>query len=372
MYSVEFVLKIVTPLYMFGANQQFPELRTSEFKGMIRFWWRALKCSNNIPILKDEEEKIFGGTSEKSGKSEVGVIIKEAQAKSNIGENLQRDNNFNWYFNKQERILKGRNRGIGYLLYSVINKKYFKPSGTFKLILYSKKDENALKNAVAAFWCAINLGNFGSRARRGAGSISVVNIKGETYGLEFIPTGRNSEELAQWLILNVNKAAKIINPVDHNCTYSNIISSSFILSKQSFSKWSDALSDIGAIYMDFRKDVRSNIQSGIFGLPIVHSNKSKVIGEFFDKQNQQKEIERRTSPLLFKILECDGKYYWLILRFGGNYLPNTAELILMIKEKKEKGASVEKVLRREKPSWNLLDDFWREVSRDNVGERFFN
>src|SRR5690606_39987213 len=67
----------------------------------------------------------------------------------------------------------------------------FKPDETFRVSLYSR-DEFALKNAVAAFWCAIKLGSFGSRARRGAGSLAVYRVAGDTYGFNFM-TNRSEE-----------------------------------------------------------------------------------------------------------------------------------------------------------------------------------
>lgn len=376
MYTVEFDIKVLTPLYMFGANQNNPELRASEFKGMIRFWWRALKCCESIGELKEKEEKFFGGTSGEGYKSKIDIMIKNGrEGKSNgnalVGNDLVKDYGFsNWHFNSKKRILEGKNRGIGYLFYSMLHKpkRYFKPDMTFKIILYSKK-EDALKNAVAALWCAINLGGFGSRARRGAGSLSVVNIVGDTYGLDFVPKGKNSQELAQWIIENVNKAADIIKPVNADCdAYTNIISSSFVISKQGYNTWYEALSSIGEIYMDFRYKTRSDIQNSIFGFPVVHSNKNKVIGRI-DKSGNY--ISRRSSPLSFKIVECDGRYHWMALKFGGAFLPQGADLVLL-KSEKINGKEKKTVLKAEKPRSDLLDKFWDEIKQDNGGDYLFN
>lgn len=47
---------------MAGADGRTPELGPSEFKGMMRFWWRAVKAEDDIAKLKKEENGIFGGT----------------------------------------------------------------------------------------------------------------------------------------------------------------------------------------------------------------------------------------------------------------------------------------------------------------------
>ncbi|MGC8872690.1 MAG: type III-B CRISPR module RAMP protein Cmr1, partial [Caldimicrobium sp.] len=65
--------KIITPMFMAGADRSNPELRPSEFKGMMRFWWRAIRAESDIEKLKKEEAEIFGGTGEKEGKSKVRI-----------------------------------------------------------------------------------------------------------------------------------------------------------------------------------------------------------------------------------------------------------------------------------------------------------
>jgi CRISPR type III-B/RAMP module RAMP protein Cmr1 len=71
---VKFTCSVVTPMFMAGADGRTPELRPSEFKGIMRFWWRAIREDDDIEKLKEEEAKIFGGT-EKEGKSKVAIRI---------------------------------------------------------------------------------------------------------------------------------------------------------------------------------------------------------------------------------------------------------------------------------------------------------
>lgn len=362
MYSVDFDIKILTPLYMFGADQEELEIRTASFKGILRFWWRALKCCDDHVKLKAMEEKIFGGTSEEAGKSKVSISINANRM--NILQDLRRDYNLKWNFNSSKRCLEGRDKGIGYLFYSMIQnnpkkgiypKKYFKPDETFRVSLYSRKDEFALKNAVVAFWCAVNLGGFGSRSRRGAGSLDVYRVTGDTYGLDFMAKGcKNRAELIQWIIKNTKKAAQIIGPVDTKCRgYSNISSASFIISNKGYQTWYEALSDIGGIYADFRYEHKDDIQSGVFGFPIMHTNKKTVQAKL-----NGKDIKRRSSPLSFKVIRCGHRYYWMALRFAGDFLPRGAKLTWSNTCEEE-------------PSYKLLDEFWGNLSNSNDGEHRF-
>ena len=270
MYIVDFDIKILTPLYMFGATPWEPEIRSASFKGLLRFWWRALKCCDDYAKLKAMEESIFGGTSKEAGKSKVNISIDTRYMK--ISHNLKKDYDLKWYSDpeKNKKSLEGKDKGIGYLFYPMFLKnvkKCFKPDETFRVSLYSR-DEFALKNAVAAFWCAINLGSFGSRARRGAGSLAVYRVAGDTYGFNFMTNDcKNKTELIQWIIKNTKRATEIIGPVDNRCIgYSNISSASFIISERNYKKWHEALSDIGERYADFKNEHRKDIQSGIFGL----------------------------------------------------------------------------------------------------------
>ena len=52
---------------MAGANLNQQELRPASFKGVMRFWWRAMNGDKkNIEELREEEAKIFGDTKRKS------------------------------------------------------------------------------------------------------------------------------------------------------------------------------------------------------------------------------------------------------------------------------------------------------------------
>jgi CRISPR type III-B/RAMP module RAMP protein Cmr1 len=51
---------------MAGANLNQQELRPASFKGVMRFWWRAMNGDLNLKELTKQEDKIFGSTEKKS------------------------------------------------------------------------------------------------------------------------------------------------------------------------------------------------------------------------------------------------------------------------------------------------------------------
>jgi CRISPR-associated protein Cmr1 len=72
----------VTPMFLSGANQKKFELRGASFKGVLRFWWRALAytlLNQDLSLIHDEECRIFGSAGSGLGlfKIRINQIGKE-------------------------------------------------------------------------------------------------------------------------------------------------------------------------------------------------------------------------------------------------------------------------------------------------------
>jgi len=345
-YKIRFKCKIITPMFMSSLVKEQPELRPSEFKGMIRFWWRAIKANNDIEKLAKEETEIFGSADKDIGKSKILIRIK--RLKICTGNHLKKDYKFNWYFNKNFRKLDKKHRGIGYLFYSTVRncaRKYIKPESLF-IIEFLSRDKEKLEKAVASFWASVYLGGFGTRARRGGGNITIIQVENsKNLNIpEFIINGNNSQEIADCLIDNYKKAKKVIAgtenyPQNFVTTYSNLSFSRFIISKDGKVNWFDALNEVGEIFHDFRYKHRNKIfDSAVFGLPVSHRSNGFV---------KSVQNNRRSSPLIFKILEVDSKYYWMVLRLSGEFLPQ--------------GDILKSNNQTQKPDYILIDTFWKEL-----------
>lgn len=67
MKTLEADFRIVTPLFMSGADQAIAELRPPSIKGVIRFWWRTLTYSRfneDLSQLAEQESELFGSTEQ--------------------------------------------------------------------------------------------------------------------------------------------------------------------------------------------------------------------------------------------------------------------------------------------------------------------
>lgn len=145
MYSVSFDLETITPLFMAGADGKTPELRPSSFKGMMRFWWRAMRAENDIGKLAKDEAKIFGGTGEGKGKSKISIRIEHNKPST-------------------ESYSPVPHKSVKFSLPAIDT------GGKFRC--YLNCEASYEKDAISAFKLALLLGGFGKRSRRGFGSIS--------------------------------------------------------------------------------------------------------------------------------------------------------------------------------------------------------
>jgi CRISPR-associated protein Cmr1 len=81
MAIIEADYRVLTPMFCAGADPSRPELRAPSFKGVLRFWWRALawaRLGGDLEKIHEEEDRIFGGPA--AGCSQVAVQIAFGQA----------------------------------------------------------------------------------------------------------------------------------------------------------------------------------------------------------------------------------------------------------------------------------------------------
>jgi len=358
MYKLTLTCKVITPMFMSGADGNTPELRPSEFKGMMRFWWRAIKADNNIERLRYKEAEIFGGTEEGGQKSKINIWIYPQPNEKKIGKNIKNDFKLDWNFDKKTNSLTGNNAGIGYLLYSTVNRKevkYIKPDFQFNIQI-SSYDEYAFKNAIASLWIAIYLGGFGKRSRRGGGNISVLKAEGESYGLSFIlPNISNKTNLKKQLEDNLKITFSFINSFikkeNAQTEYPNLKDARIVILDPKES-WYEALNIIGRLFKDFREKNKFDIfNMGAFGMPIMH-NKHRVRIVPYSKNNEKRLSERMASPLIIKLIRADNNYFPILIKLS-------TTLPLAGKEEKTKDVWIKKEIREIEMS--KIDEFINKI-----------
>lgn len=316
--------KIITPLFMGGASQQ-AELRTQSFNGLLRWWFRVAGGSIN------DEKRIFGWAGKTSNQGLCRIFIKDFDK---LKKKL-----FSKEFDNSGRVRQ--DKGINYLGFSLdqrfkkddknkIQREYLERNQQFeiKISFHPKANDDDIKKFFSSLWLAFNLGNFGSRARRGFGSIKIENIKenekditNDCFGLSFVPSG----DLKNWVKTNLDRIKNILNPSQRsNIPY--VFDNFEIYLFDEDKDWKNLLNKAGMAYRDFRRN-ESLDDRIVFGLPIVSVSRYRNL--------------RRASPLIFKVIEINKNNYALLFII---MKPNDKNKFIFHPERKN-------------VKWNLLSNF---------------
>ncbi|MDI6879692.1 MAG: type III-B CRISPR module RAMP protein Cmr1 [Desulfitobacteriaceae bacterium] len=163
---IRVTLSVVSPLFMYGADQNEPEIRAASLKGMLRFWYRAIALGRlkNWEAVREEENRIFG--SAEGGQAQFLLKIDFRGKEPIIESQLERN---------------ACQQGLFYMGYGPIsynkNKPFIKETTLFDLVILFKPDLSP--EDVFAVELALQglcyFGGVGSRSRRGFGSLNIVN-----------------------------------------------------------------------------------------------------------------------------------------------------------------------------------------------------
>ena len=291
MQQVTFTLRTLTPLFLAGADQTQAELRAPTFRGLMRYWYRALvgglvgTDSAGLIAVKELETSIFGATN--TG-SKVTIRVLEEPFES----------------------ISFRRSGDGkdYLLWSMEQftgkprRRYIPQDTNFQLIL-SAKNENTreLEQALAAFWLLIHLGGVGSRSRRCAGSLAVEFVEGDTYKLQFgeQSSKENLQRYLQQGLRTIRKLPSVEPIVVKNAFFDALAQNTCLIwvlhnDGKSWSSSDEAMNAVGTNLQQYRQK-KSLQEKSIFGLPL-----KNVSGK------------RRASPLLLRVSKLHGEQYVVI------------------------------------------------------------
>lgn len=179
-YKRVFTLELTTATFMHGADpRRDPKLRPPAIKGVMRYWFRALAgayCSKDL--IEEKEAALFGSTST-GAKLMVRLVGTPAPS-------LQ-----------PARLLPHK---PGSPVPALAAANQFEISLQPYPALTSDIQIELLAVASWVLWVAVNLGGFGQRARRGAGSLRLLKIEPALTGLPLtFPIYRSTQELAQRL-----------------------------------------------------------------------------------------------------------------------------------------------------------------------------
>jgi CRISPR-associated protein Cmr1 len=410
--TYELKCKIITPLFMGGAKfnpelrtqselKTQSELRTQSINGVLRWWFRV--AGGNI----EDEKRLFGWASDQSNQGLVRLFIKEI---------ILSNKNFSWELNKS--------LGFNYLGFSLkMQKRDPLPEDTeftLRISFHPRATEEDEKKFFATLWLAFNLGNFGSRSRRGFGSIKITSINNsninDLYGLSFNPNQNLNQNLKDWINQNLNKIKAYINstqnPFDSLEIYKieksnfnqlekwlkevqNRHKEKFLKNqwgKNNINNHMNLLDFMGFLLSAFRsyrnpdyqnaknilQNAKKNLQNNtnnltnnltferaIFGLPLNFYFSSLKKNSHNNSRNRykgtlnaklQNQTLRRASPLIIKILECNNNYEGIFIVIKSQFLPKDYSLNFLNQE----------VYLPKRNEWKAIDDFIDSLKNKNL------
>lgn len=172
---IKATFRINTPMFVAGASKTEVEFTPTAFKGVLRFWWRALNWSkirlvsndksSALKALHKQEAELFGLAS-KDNKGGQGDCLVNAFSFSGERE-WQAPNNQN-----------GVNYLLGQGLYrhgQGLTRRAFADNQSFDIDLTVTK--NSKDDIIDALKLIGLLGSFGSRSRHGFGSVTLTNLQ---------------------------------------------------------------------------------------------------------------------------------------------------------------------------------------------------
>jgi|GEM_PF-1954544 len=156
-------LRVITPLVMAGADQGIAEWRAASIKGMIRWWFRIAGGS------RTDEERLFGAVGRDGARSSLLTVGTTPVPRSQPLNPLPAPYfGFSIKMNQRRVIPVGENLQV-----------------TFRVAPWA--DDTDFAKIRAAVWLAFYLGNFGTRSRKGYGSL-VVTGSSDSYFEVFSPS----------------------------------------------------------------------------------------------------------------------------------------------------------------------------------------
>ena len=162
--EIEATYRVVTPMFCAGANPGKAELRLPSFKGVLRFWWRALAWSRldgNLEEIRRQEDVLFGSTA--SGQSLLSMqLARSDRQESIVGKHLS------------------VRQGARYLGYGVMEtgsddeRECLVPPLNFTVRLRGRDLRNEQSTSIQSALVALGtIGGIGARSRKGFGSLVI-------------------------------------------------------------------------------------------------------------------------------------------------------------------------------------------------------
>ncbi len=253
MSNLRLTVETLSPLLMYGADQDEPELRGSSFRGILRYWLRAVlgaRYTDTADLYRAESEIL--GSTEKG--SRIAIRVQQSKA-------------------MQEKGAKG-----GQWVLPERTSKNWKPrynafpaGSEFRINLSTHPLDGALVLAedsplVKAIFLMTCLGGLGRRARRGSGNLRVKKVGGyepAEGGLPLVILPDDRDELRDYLYV----MSQFINGsqlISHRPNFATFAPNTcvILLGKESYGSVEEVFSNNGDLW---RTSGPYHQSGGVFG-----------------------------------------------------------------------------------------------------------
>lgn len=380
-HIIEARFRIVTPMFLGGADRQAEEIRPASVKGMLRFWWRALQWQQfrgnagtdekALRLLHTEEARLFGSAVNRDTGGQGVFLLRISHPSKNL-KKTDKDKQHIFFLptqssgNNSTFVDENHLAGTRYLGYGLVVAFSSKKQGTkagqllracinenqfFSIqLLFRKEIDQSILKAIKIIGL---LGGMGSRTRRGIGSIALETLTSDGNLLWKAPAD------CQQYIAEITNLLSDLKHIPES-PYSAFSGASRIDLLLKGNSASEVLEQYGLRMLDYRSWGRTannnKLPSGktsemrfkndhdwskdpfsqdfigyhpnrvIFGLPHTYG-KLTIKSEHF---------ERRSSPLMFHVHQLDeNKYVGVSVLLHSQFLPENEHMSLPSRKRNE-------------------------------------
>ena len=350
--TIDVTYRVVTPLFCAGVDRKNgPELRLPSFKGVLRYWWRALAWSRydgDLGVLRQREDRLFGSAD--AGQSRILMRL----APTTEPDTVAKDEELTISASSRVQVGPGaRYLGYGLMEAFASSRKETRAGQLQRACLRSPVDSpfdftvqmrvrglgdrelGSLTNALIALG---TLGGMGARSRRGYGSLALQSLRVDDQETWHAPTsadelggniaalrhGSGSELPVFTAVSNETRHVLVSSDTENPVELLDLVGRELVrfrswghkgtvFGKQSEQKFKD---DHDLMKKDSRQR-KTHPRRIAFGLPHNYGRrKDEQVGPW------DKDFDRRASPLFIHLHQCRRKPVAVLSFLPARFLPD--------------------------------------------------
>ena len=206
--TIDVTYRVVTPLFCASVDQDLPELRLPSFKGVLRYWWRALawaRYDGDLRVLRRREDRLFGSAD--AGQSRIllrltpatnpetvakdTVLTVSASSSRAVGDGAR----YLGYGLMEAFASSRKGTRAGQLQRACLRSPVDSPFDFTVQIRARGLDDRELASLTDALIALGMLGGMGARSRRGYGSLALQSLRVDDRETWHAPT--SADELCE-------------------------------------------------------------------------------------------------------------------------------------------------------------------------------